>query len=85
MSPTTKNGLLVSVAIACGLGLSARPWILAREERATAAEQIRLAEAAEGQMVRDRAEESHLGTELGKEERLRGQGYRKKDELPLEP
>ena len=81
MSPATKNGLLV-IAVVCGLGLSAKPWMLARAERAT---KVRQAEADESQMVRDRAEEARLGTALGKEERLRKQGYHKADERPLEP
>ncbi len=85
MSPATKNGVLFAVAAACGLGLSAKPWMLARNERAAAAKQVRQAEADENQMVKDRAEEARLGTALGKEERLRDQGYRKAGELPLEP
>lgn len=83
MTNTTKNGLLVGVAVACGLGLSAEPWMLARKERATAAQRVREAEADEARMVQNRAEEAHLGTELGKEERLRDQGYLKTGEAPL--
>jgi hypothetical protein len=85
MRNATKNGLLVGVAVAGGLGFSARPWMLARQERAEAAMQIRQAEKDEAQMVRDREEQAHLGTELGKEERLRDQGYYKKGEEPLKP
>jgi len=85
MRNATKNGLLVGVAVAGGLGFSARPWMLAQQERAEAAMQIRQAEKDEAQMVRDREEQAHLGTELGKEERLRDQGYYKKGEEPLKP
>jgi hypothetical protein len=85
MPPSTKNAILVGAVLAAGLGLSARPWMLARAERAEAARQVRQAEADERQMVRDKAEEARLGTELGKEERLRRQGYRKAGEVPLEP
>ncbi|GEM_PF-2959175 len=85
MSPSTKNGILVGAVLVVGLGLSAKPWMLARAERAEAARQVRQAEADERQMVKDRSEEAHLGTELGKEERLRRQGYRKMGEMPLEP
>lgn len=85
MNTSTKNGLLVGVAVACGLGLSARPWMLARKESADAAHQIHQAQKDEAQMLRDRDEESKLNTELGKEGRLRDQGYRKVDEQPLRP
>lgn len=85
MRNSTKNGLVVGVALACGLGLSARPWILARQERAEASRQIKQAEQDEAQMVRDRDQQAQLGTELGKEELLRAQGYRKNGEQPLNP
>ncbi|RYG22617.1 hypothetical protein EON82_16595 [bacterium] len=84
MKSSTKNGLLVVIlAVACGLGLSARPWMLARKESAEAARQVRQAEQDEAQMAKDRDQEAVLGTELGKEEQLRGQGYRKVGEQPL--
>jgi len=85
MRNSTKNGLVVGVALACGLGLSARPWILARQERAEASRQLKQAEQDEAQMVRDRDQQAQLGTELGKEELLREQGYRKTGEQPLKP
>lgn len=85
MSPSTKNGLLVASAVVCGLVLSAKPWALARAERASAAAKVRQAQADETRMVRDRTEEGRLGTELGKEELLRAQGYRKAGEQTLNP
>ena len=85
MRTSTKNGLLVGVAVACGLGLSARPWMLARKEGQDAARQVRQAQQDEAQMARDRDQEALLGTELGKEERLRDQGYRKLGEQPMKP
>jgi hypothetical protein len=59
--------------------------MLARKESAEAARQVRQAEQDETQMARDRDEEAVLGTELGKEEQLREQGYRKLGEQPLKP
>lgn len=85
MSPNAKNGVLALVAIGLGLGLSAKPWMLMRKERAEAAQQVRLAEIDEARMVRDRSEEARLQTEIGKEEVLRHQGYHRPGELPLEP
>lgn len=85
MTNTTKNGLLVAAAVLCGVGLSAKPWMLAREEQALARDQVRQAEADEARMVRDQEEESRLNTELGKEERLRGEGYHKMGEKPFLP
>lgn len=83
MSSSTKNGLLVFVAVVCGVALSTKPWMLARDERAAAVRQVRQAEADEARMVRDRTEEGRLGTELGKEELLRRQGFRKSGEVAL--
>ena len=85
MSPSAKNGILVAAAVAFGLVLSAKPWALARDERATAVRKVRQAQANEARMVRDRTTEGRLGTELGKEELLRAQGYRKAGEQPLSP
>lgn len=83
MSPSTKNGLLVAGAVLGGAALSAKPWMLARNERAAAVLKVRQAEADEARMVRDRTEEGRLGTELGKEEILRKQGFRKAGEVAL--
>lgn len=83
MSPSAKNGVLVIAAVLCGLGLSAKPWMLAHTERTAVARTVRLAEIDEAAMVRDRETEGRLGTELGKEEILRAQGYRPAGELPL--
>ena len=83
MSSLTKNGILVVLAVGCGLGLSATPWMLARKEQASAAQTLTLARADEARMVRDQTEEARLGTELGKEEVLRGQGYRRAGEVTL--
>jgi hypothetical protein len=59
--------------------------MLARKEGMEAARQIQQAEKDETQMARDRDQEALLATELGKEERLRDQGYRKVGEQPLKP
>lgn len=83
MTKTTKNGLLVGTALFCGLALSAKPWMLVRDERAEAARQVRLAQSDEARMVRAQTEKARLSTELGKEERLRHQGYRKVGEVPF--
>lgn len=83
MSSPAKNGLLVACAALCGVGLSAKPWMLARAERAKAAAAVRQAVADETRLARDRTVEGRLGTELGKEELLRAQGYRKRGERSL--
>lgn len=83
MSPLTKNGILVVLAVGCGLALSAKPWALARAEGQTAREKLAQAAMDEDRMVRDRTEEGRLNTELGKEERLRGLGYHKTGEQPI--
>ncbi len=59
--------------------------MLARAEHAAAAKQIQQAEQDEAQMVHDRSQQSELSTELGKEELLRKQGYRKAGELTQVP
>ncbi len=81
----SKDGLLILVAVACGFGLSARPWMLARDESEVAARKVRRAQIDEARMARERTEEGRLGTELGKEELLRSQGYHRKGERPLAP
>ena len=83
MSALTKNGVLVFAAVACGLALSARPWLLTREENAHAAMQNRAARADEARMIADQTAASRLSTELGKEELLRAQGFRKAGEQPV--
>lgn len=82
MSPLTKNVILVAAAVATGFGLSAKPWMLARNEQASAARTIASAKADETQMVRDQTVQSRLETELGKEELLRKQGFRRVGEVP---
>jgi hypothetical protein len=59
--------------------------MLARRESQDASRQVQQAQKDEAQMARDRDQEALLGTELGKEERLRDQGYRKVGEQPMKP
>ena len=83
MSSLAKNGVLAFLAVGCGLALSAKPWILARAESATARDKLRQAEADESRMVRDRTQEGRLNTELGKEEAVRERGYHRIGERPV--
>lgn len=83
MSNLTKNGILVVLAVGCGLALSAKPWGLARAEGAKAREKLAQTEIDEARMVRDRTQEGRLNTELGKEEALRGLGYHRVGERPV--
>lgn len=85
MTRTTKNGILVAAAVALGGGLSIKPWMLMRQEREEAQRLQAQAATDERQMMNDKAQEGRLGTELGKEVYLREHGYRKKNELPLNP
>ena len=85
MTSAAKTLVLGVVAVVGGLALSAHPWALVRAERADAADQIRRAEIDEARMVRDRSREARLGTELGKEEVVRGQGMIRAGERSLTP
>ena len=78
------NAVVFLSAVALGVGLSIKPWqvyVLQRKQADFAVAQMKAAEKDLADLTRKRAQ---YDSELGKEELARNEGYREKDETPVE-
>lgn len=75
--------VIIVAAMALGIGLSAKPWQVYREQRKLADDaqrEMRAAESKKTELTRQRA---RAESSLGREELARKQGYRRPDESPI--
>lgn len=79
------HALLLVLAAGAGVAMGVESWrhYSAQNKRATEArDEMRLAESERTRLMR---EQTRLESPLGREERARERGYRRANELPLEP
>ena len=78
------NSIFFLGAVGLGIGLSIKPWQvyrLQRKQADVASAEMRATEQERVELTRKKAQ---YDSELGKEELARNQGYRQKDENPVE-
>lgn len=78
------NIVFIAAAVGAGIGLSIKPWKvykLQREAANAAVTDMREAERDRAELTRKKAQ---YDSELGKEELARSEGYRQKNEAPVE-
>lgn len=78
------NAVLLVSAVGVGIGLSIKPWQVYRLQRQQADRAGADMRAAEQERVDLTRKKAQYDSELGKEELARNEGYRLKDETPVE-
>ena len=76
--------VVVAAAVGTGLYLSRKPWQVYQEQNAKAKESMREMREAEKERERLQIDKIKYSSPLGKEGELRGRGYIKAGEVPVE-
>lgn len=79
------NALFVFAAIAVGFAFSIKPWQVYRSQRTAADAAIKDMKAAEKDQAVLVQRKARYESAIGKEELARNEGFRQKNETPLDP